>query len=119
MRDIQSKEEFYALSKKLLLGNRLNQWTFEEFEKLYKEKPDSLPVIVGVRHVRKSFTNKGVSGLFPRDKAYEYGIDTPIKSDLLFDEGAVHDHLTIQGETMATPQGLYLRYSHLQVHQRV
>ena len=101
-----------------MLGNRLEQWTFEEFEKLYLETPEVLPKIVGVRHVRKSFTNKGNSGLFKRDKAYHYGLDTTDKENLLFDEGAVHDHLTIQGEVMATERGLYLRYSRLQCHQR-
>src|SRR6266702_3914759 len=111
MRHIASKQEFYAYSRKLLLGNRLEQWDFQAFEKLYKETPDALPKIVGVRHVRQAFTNKGNSGLFPRDKAYKYGLSTPDKENLLFDEGAIHDHLTIQGEVMATERGLYLRYS--------
>ncbi len=118
MRHIKSKAEFYTYSRKLLLGNRLTQWAWEEFDKLYKETPEVLPKIVGVRHVRKAFTNKGNSGLMKRDDAWKYGCDTPDKENLLFDEGAVHDHLTIQGEVMATERGLYLRYSHLQCHQR-
>ena len=118
MQHIESKQEFYKYSRQLLLGNILTNWTFEEFEKLYKETPEVLPKVVGVRHVRKAFTNKGTSGLFKRDAAYKYGLDTPDKVNILYDEGAVHDRLTIQGEVMASPQGLYLRYSHLQCHQR-
>lgn len=115
---IIDKQEFYRLSRKLLLGNILNQWTFEEFKTIMQTNPGSLPEIVGVRHVRKSFTNKGNSGLMKRRDALAYGEKILDKHNVLFDEGAIHDCLTIQGEVMADHEGLYLRYSHLQVHQR-
>jgi hypothetical protein len=118
MRHIVNKHEFYRLSRALQLGNLLRQWTWEEFRALMKTAPQSLPRIVGVRHVRAAFTNKGNSGLMERQKALRYGEQTSNKENLLFDEGAVHDRLTIQGELMAGERGLYLRYSHLQCHQR-
>ena len=124
MNRIANKQEFYNLSRKLLLGNILNQWTWEQFLVQCRARtcgePHQLPSngIVGVRHVRKSFTNKGTSELLPIDDAIEYGLKTPDKENLFFDEGAIHDHQTIQGELMAGERGLYVRYSELQVHQR-
>ena len=124
MRHITTKQEFYKLSRQLLLGNILRQWTWDEFIAQCRLRtwgePHDLPAngVVGVRHVRQSFTNKGNSGLLEIDDAIEYGLKTPDKQNLLFDEGAVHDCLTIQGEVMATEHGLYVRYSHLQCHQR-
>lgn len=118
MREIPNKQYFYSLSKKLLLGNRLQQWTFKEFEDLFLNNPSQLPYIVGIRHVRQSFTNKGTSGLYQRGQAYEYGKKISNQNDLLYDEGAVHGNLTLQGEIQATERGLYLRYSFLQCHQR-
>ena len=118
MYEIPTKQDFYKLSRKLLLGNILVNWKWEEFEQIFLNTPETLPKICGVRHVRKAFTNKGNSGLLPRVEAYQYGLDTPDKENLLFDEGAIHDHLTIQGEVMTDEQGLCLRYSHLQTHQR-
>lgn len=124
MRHIETKQEFYALSRKLLLGNILRQWTWTGFcrqlEKRDLSEPHDLPAngVVGVRHVRQAFTNKGNSGLMRLEEAFQYGIKTPDKHNLLFDEGAVHDRLTIQGEVMADERGLYVRYSHLQCHQR-
>ncbi len=115
---LTSKHEFYKYSRQNLLGNRLVQYDWQQFQDLFIHNPKDLPEIVGVRHVRKSFTNKGISGLMKRQQAYQYGLDTTDKENLLFDEGAVHDHLTIQGEVCATEHGLYLRYSHLQCHQR-
>lgn len=118
MRHISNKQEFYAMSKKLQLGNRLNQWTFEQFQELILQSSPVLPEIVGVRHVRQAFTNKGTSGLFPRAKAYQYGLETPDRENILYDEGSVHSDLTLQGEVMASERGLELRYSTLQCHQR-
>lgn len=118
MHHLSNKQEFYFYSRKLLLGNILTQWSFEEFEQLFLNTPEKLPKIVGVRHVRKAFTNKGNSGLMKRQQAYDYAKQTPDKENLLFDEGAVHHQLTIQGEVTATERGLYVRYSHLQCHQR-
>ena len=121
---IDNKQEFYRLSRQLLLGNILRQWDWEQFLTQCRLRtwgePHDLPAngIVGVRHVRQSFTNKGNSGLLEIDEAIEYGLKATDKQNLLFDEGAVHDCLTIQGEVMATEQGLYVRYSHLQCHQR-
>jgi hypothetical protein len=117
MRHIQSKAEFYQLSRANLLGNRLKQWTWKEFIDAYRAGLE-LPEIIGVRHVRVAFTNKGTSGLMPLDEAMTYGEAQLDKGNLLFDEGAVHGDLTIQGEVSATERGLYVRYSHLQCHQR-
>lgn len=120
-RHIESKQHFYSLSRKLLLGNILNQWNWAVFEKTYAKNPSSLPEIVGVRHVRQAFTNKGISGLMTRTEAYAYGMALPVPeryNNILIDEGAVHDRLTIQGEIMGSDQGLYVRYSSLQCHQR-
>ena len=118
MYHIENKQEFYWLSRKLLLGNILRQWSWDEFVKKYAEGGQDLPAIIGVRHVRQAFTNKGNSGLMPLDEAYKYGCGVSDKSSLLFDEGAIHDRLTIQGEVCASERGLDLRYSHLQCHQR-
>lgn len=124
MNRIETKQDFYKLSRKLLLGNILTQWTWEQFLTQCRartcDQDHELPTngIVGVRHVRLAFTNKGTSGLMKIDDAIEYGLMTPDKENLLFDEGAIHGRLTIQGEVMADERGLYVRYSNLQVHQR-
>lgn len=119
MTQIADKQEFYRLSRSLQLGNILQQWTWAEFESTMVTCPDSLPEVVGVRHVRKSFTHKGVSGLMYRQGALAYGRGVVDRATSIFiDEGAVHGNLTIQGELMTTEQGLYVRYSSLQVHQR-
>ena len=118
MNRIATKQDFYKLSRKLILGNILEQWDWPTFKTIMQSNPGSLPKIVGVRHVRKAFTNKGTSGLMERTEALKYGMKTSDKENLLFDEGAVHDHLTIQGEALADYEGLYVRYSHLQCHQR-
>jgi hypothetical protein len=115
---MESKQEFYRLSRKLLLGNILRQWTWAEFSAKYAASSSELPKIIGVRHVRQAFTNKGNSRLMPLDEAFRYGYAVEDKRDLLFDEGAIHDRLTIQGEVCASERGLDLRYSHLKCHQR-
>lgn len=125
MTRIATKQEFYKLSRKLLLGNVIPQWTWDQFwmqHHLHKcGEPNDLPLngVVGVRHVRKSFTNKGTSQLMKIEDAIEYGSGVPDTTDLLFDGGVPTDHITIQGEVMADLKGLYVRYSHLQVHQRI
>lgn len=119
MKRISTKQEFYALSRRGLLGNTLVQWTWSEYQKLYLETPEELPFIVGVRHVMKSFTSKGNSTLQTRKDAFYAGMTSLDRDSLLFDEAAPHEDLTIQGEIMADYEGLYVRYSDLQVHQRV
>lgn len=119
MKRISTKQEFYALSRRGLLGNTLVQWTWSEYQKLYLETPEELPFIVGVRHVMKSFTSKGNSILQTRKDAFYAGMTSLDRDSLLFDEAAPHEDLTIQGEIMADYEGLYVRYSDLQVHQRV
>lgn len=119
MKRISTKQEFYALSRRGLLGNTLVQWTWSEYQKLFLETPEALPFIVGVRHVQKSFTAKGNSTLQTRKDAFYAGMTSTDRDSLLFDEAAPHEDLTIQGEIMADHEGLYVRYSNLQVHQRV
>ena len=119
MKRISTKQEFYALSRRDMLGNTLTQWDWATYQKLFLETPEELPFIVGVRHVMKSFTAKGNSTLQTRKDAFYAGMTSLDRDSLLFDEAAPHEDLTIQGEIMADHEGLYVRYSDLQVHQRV
>jgi hypothetical protein len=125
MNHIETKQDFYKLSRKLILGNILRQWTWDQFwmqchlrkNNIIHDLPSN--GMVGVRHVRKSFTNKGTSQVMKIEEASELGLKSSDQENLLFDEVAPHENLTIQGEVMAGEKGLYVRYSDLQVHQRV
>lgn len=120
MKHIENKQEFYRLSRSRQLGNCLQQWSWAEFVSIMRTCPEDLPEVVGVRHVRQAFTKQAVSGLMTRGQALSYGHGVPDACcSILIDEGAVHDNLTLQGEIMATENGLYTRTSTLQVHQRV
>lgn len=118
MSEIATKAEFYRLSRAFRLGNRLPQWDWSVFSYLYRHAPASLPKQVGVRHLSRSFSRSARSRLLPTAAAYAQGVADPNPSKLLFDEGAPHQDLTLQGEVMADEKGLYLRYSTLPVHQR-
>jgi hypothetical protein len=114
MRDLASKAEFYELSRRMITGNRLRQWAWEEFQALYQQ--NKLPPVIGIRY--KDGVRRPATGLYPLAKAYDMG-KTLLGEGLLFDEGAPHEYLTIQGEVMASHRGLELRYSHAQIHQRI
>jgi len=118
MRHVESKSEFYALSRRLLVGNRLRQWKWEQFLDLYEQ--GLLPPIIGIRF--SDGLRRPATGLYPLAKAYTFGktlADEGLVSNALFDEGAPHEYLTLQGEIMASDHGLELRYSHAQIHQRM
>ena len=114
MRHIQSKAHFYELSRRLLLGNRLEQWTSREFVERFRI--GTLPPVVGMRHVATAFTKRGASRLISGKQAYWIALGENEK--IRFDTAAPHDHLTFQGEVAATERGLDLRYSYMQIHQQ-
>ena len=116
MKHINSKSEFYDLSRRLLLGNRLDQFDYDELVRRATE--GTLPSLVGVRHVQTAFTKAGKSFLATPEVAIRYGHSYLDRTALLFDEAAPTDHITIHGEVAATELGLYLRYSHIKCHQR-
>ena len=118
MLQIANKQEFYRLSRALQLGNRLTQWTADEFEDLMITGSKAIPDIVGVRHAGRAFGG-GNSFRITRSLAYKYLIQHYVYRDkILFDEALTDSWITLQGEIMADYQGLYLRYSHAQMHQR-
>lgn len=116
MNRIANKAEFYALSRALKLGNRLMQWTPSEFEQLYLDNSNTLPEIIGIRHVG-SYASGGKSFRTSRDKAYHY-LKQHRDDGILFDEAANDDWMTFQGETLPDEKHLYLRYSMRACHQR-
>jgi hypothetical protein len=116
MNHIADKSEFYALSRALKLGNRLTQWTPSEFEQLYLNNGNTLPKIVGIRHVGGAF-GVGKSFRAPRDEAYKY-LKQHRGNGVLFDEAANDAWMTFQGEVMPDEKHLYLRCSTRACHQR-
>jgi hypothetical protein len=118
MTHINNKAEFYQMSRALALGNRLDQWGWDEFLIRYNTGKPALPKLVGVRHVGKSYTKSGNSQLMTPQEAYRLGKSISNTAALKFDTAAPHDRQTIQGEVCATEQGLYVRYSFEKIHQR-
>jgi len=115
---ILDKAEFYRMSKALALGNRLDQWGWDEFLTRYNTGKPALPKLVGVRHVATAFTKAGKSQLMTPSEAFDYAYRERDKNSLRFDTAAPHHRQTIQGEVTATEQGLYVRYSFEKIHQR-
>jgi hypothetical protein len=117
---ITDKREFYRLSRAGLLGNRLEQWTYNEMSarldrgELHPDKK------IGVRHTGpyggKSFTTTAkelgdsLRGLVPINQV-----------NLMFDDSVDDDDITLQGEVMLDTRGFYLRHpspAFLNMHQR-
>lgn len=116
MNHIRSKQEFYKLSRGLLLGNRLEQWTASEFKKLFDA--GSAPAIVGVRHTGGAFLGLK-SYRTESSKARCWLIDNPEShTHVLFDEAAYDPWITFQGEVMPDEHHLYLRGGITQCYQR-
>lgn len=114
MKTIESKQEFYRLSKLLLLGNRLTQWTPAEYRTLYEQGQMRNRKQVGIRHTGVAFRNLKSYRTTP---AEAYALSRA-GGDILIDEAADDSLMTFQGELMADYEGLYTRYSTRQCHQR-
>ena len=115
MHHIRDKTEFYDMSQRMLLGNRLESWTSAECVRRYWA--GELAEIVGVRRIQGGFV-KGKSHLVCREEAFELASSDGNQCLVRFDSSAPHGHLTFQGEVAATERGLDLRYSYLQMHQQ-
>lgn len=109
-RSISSKSEFYRESLALRMGNRLNQWTFDEFYERYTTGgPASLPKLIGIRTM--GYVGMKVTGLYtPVQAMLLMTRHHPESRKWLFDEGAPNEFGTMIGEVMADERGLYLRY---------
>jgi hypothetical protein len=109
---VNSKAEFFQLSQRLLLGNRLRQWTWTEYNQISIAE---LPALTSVRS-----RNLTASKLIQRYRM------TPVQtkrhvtkllacgfaeSDFFLDESAPDHLVTIQGEVMNSKKFLYLRYN--------
>jgi len=110
LKTISSKSEFFEKSRKLEMGNRLNQWTFDEFYELFTNKPEKLPELIGIR---SAFTkNAKITGLYPPHRALLLALNNhPDSRKWLFDEGAPNEYGRLIGEIMPDERGVYLRYT--------
>ncbi len=116
MKHIHSKQEFYALSRALLLGNRLNQWDWPTFDRMFHSGV-ALPKLIGVRTVNR-VSNK-TTHLYTPYQAHKYGHEQYGKDVLLFDEALLPSLITVQGELIPDVEDLYLRYTYHPAHMRL
>lgn len=99
------------------LGNRLEQWTFDEFYDRYVSDAPSLPKLIGVRS-RMRVGNKKTS-LYPPHRAMLLATQNhPESRGWLFDEALLPPLLVLQGEVMPDERHLYLRWTHCKAHMR-
>lgn len=113
---VNSKSEFLDGYLKLRFGNRLNQWTAEEFMKLY--------VAGQIRHKtmgirRKDGVGEKKTALFTPHQIYMMFEDQPeFRSQFFVDDGAPNQYQTILGEIQQTPEGLHVFYGEGGWHMR-
>lgn len=119
MKRIENKQDFYKLSRGLLLGNRLQQWNSAEFLALYDcYNHGNLPEIIGVRHAGLAFVNNK-SFRCSREEAYDYQLaNWNDREFIMFDEAAYDPWITFQGEVLPDENHLYLRGGTKQCYQR-
>lgn len=109
---VNSKSEFFALSKQLVFGNRLRQWGWYEYLQL---RGDEIPRRVSVRNcIAGGDTRVQRYRLLPR-KATEHCLRL-LRShivepgQLLLDESAPDDVVQLQAEVMNDERFLWIRY---------
>lgn len=109
-----SKREFYAASRRGLLGNTLVQWAYPDFREMYRSGSD-LPVRVSLRCARAAADKRaqvyriGATEMITRcEDLLRSGYSS---SELLVDESAPDEFVTLQAEAMNTERFIYLRYA--------
>lgn len=113
---INSKAEYYALARRHLLGNTIQQWTWREFQKMMIDSgiyDFTVPHTVAMRGMTTA--SKQIQGYdFDAVTAFRRGLAAICNGmnhgDILVDEQAP-DHLsTLKGEVMRNQFYLYMRY---------
>lgn len=107
---IRTKEEFYALYNRGLIGNMLRNWTVDEWSKLREYPVDT--VAVRCKSAAMPFMRYDLQP----DSALEYVLDICSKHTVgpewfQFAECAPDHDNTLQGEVMRSPGYVYLQYS--------
>jgi len=112
MSHINSKAEYYALARRHLLGNTIQQWTYCEFSSRMQDpiRIREIPARVALRGLTPQSKSLQAYDLTPAQAWSRAAASCHPSEDILIDEQAP-DHLsTLKGEVMRTERYLYMRY---------
>jgi hypothetical protein len=111
---LDSKAEYYALARRGLLGNTLQQWKYLDFINEYLIGDEPMPTKLGLRC---SVPGSSLQGTDLTVDVLVARVETEIKAhrvdpSTVYVDACAPDHLlTLQGEVMLDTRHYYLRYN--------